>query len=75
MTKSPLVPLFQRGSFTEYCFNPSLQKHALSGVEGRGRGDFGNIAAAICNKLQIRHTIIVTSRVLKKDRNASRTSA
>jgi hypothetical protein len=30
--KSPFIPLFQRGSFLRYCFNPSLEK--------RGRGDF-----------------------------------
>jgi hypothetical protein len=38
--KSPSVPLFQRGNFSPVSSNPSLEKHALSVVEGRGRGDF-----------------------------------
>jgi hypothetical protein len=50
LVKSPFVPLFQRGNFLR---NPSLEKHALSVVEGRGRGDFGGSEAEI-----ILHTLV-----------------
>ena len=35
-TQIPLNPPFLKGE----SFNPSLEKHALSTVEGRGRGEF-----------------------------------
>ena len=38
--KSPLIPLFFKGGIFSWASNPSLEKHALSQVEGRGRGDF-----------------------------------
>ena len=38
--KSPSIPLFQRENFFEFFFNPSLVKHVLSAVEGRGKGRF-----------------------------------
>jgi hypothetical protein len=37
--KSPSVPLFQKEELSGYGSNPSLEKHALSQVEGKGRGD------------------------------------
>jgi hypothetical protein len=42
LTNSNLpLSLFQRGNFLgTFVFTPSLKKHALSNVEGRGRGDF-----------------------------------
>jgi hypothetical protein len=40
--KSPLIPLFQRGNFVRYCFNPSLEK--------RGRGDFDPNATEIIKR-------------------------
>ena len=43
----PPFPLFKGGIFFGTNFNPSLEKHALSIVEGRGRGDFGATDAAI----------------------------
>jgi hypothetical protein len=49
--KSPAVPLFQRGNFLRYCFNPSLEKHALSVVEGRGRGDFWGVRRELFGEL------------------------
>jgi hypothetical protein len=49
--KSPFIPLFQRGNFLRYCFNPPLEKHALSSeVEGRGRGDFDPNATEIIQR-------------------------
>ena len=33
-------PFFQKGEFLLQEIDPSLEKHALSIVEGRGRGDF-----------------------------------
>jgi hypothetical protein len=38
--KSPLLPPFSKEEFSRKNLNPSLKKHALSTVEGRGRGDF-----------------------------------
>jgi hypothetical protein len=38
VTKSPPSPFF-KGEFSPENFNPSLEKHALSRVEGRGRRD------------------------------------
>jgi len=39
--KSPSIPLFKGGIISVGAgTNPSIEKHALSGVEGRGRGDF-----------------------------------
>jgi hypothetical protein len=43
----PSCPPFLKGEFSPWDFNPSLEKHALSRVEGRGRGDFGRNAAGI----------------------------
>jgi hypothetical protein len=42
--KSPSIPLFQRGKFAPNS-NPSLEKHVLSAVEGRGKGRFGDAVA------------------------------
>jgi len=47
--KSPFVPLFQRDGFLFRILNPSLEKHALSQVEGRGRGDFEGTAEEFCD--------------------------
>jgi hypothetical protein len=38
--KSPFCPPFSKGEFSPWASHPSLEKHALSRVEGRGRGDF-----------------------------------
>jgi hypothetical protein len=38
--KSPSVTPFSKGDFSSSNFNPSLEKHALSAAEERGRGDF-----------------------------------
>jgi len=34
--KSPSVPLFSKGEVSLQDYNPSLEKHALSEVEGEG---------------------------------------
>jgi hypothetical protein len=49
--KSPLVPLFQRGEISKGMLTPSLEKHVLSVVEGRGRGDFWVNQAGISSEL------------------------
>ena len=43
MVEAALTPLspFSKGEVSFQDSNPSLEKHALSVVEGRGRGDFG----------------------------------
>jgi hypothetical protein len=38
-TQIPLNPPFPKGEFSPWDSNPSLEKHALSLVEGRGRED------------------------------------
>jgi hypothetical protein len=39
-TQIPLNPPFSKGEVSLQDANPSLEKHVLSAVEGRGRGDF-----------------------------------
>ena len=43
--KSPFVPLYQKGDLPNEKNFPSLKKHALSSVEGRGQGRFSTRAA------------------------------
>src|SRR5205823_4749194 len=50
LRSNPPCPLFQRGNFSWTILNPSLEKHALSIVEGRGRGDFGRAAREFCGE-------------------------
>src|SRR5881409_4453912 len=50
LRSNPPCPLFQRGNFSWTILNPSLEKHALSIVEGRGRGDFWRNGAGIISE-------------------------
>jgi hypothetical protein len=62
--KSPSVTLvsgphtpFSKGEFFPVRSNPSLEKHALSVVEGRGRGDFGrNEVGELCGEFLTQDT-------------------
>src|SRR5947208_7866801 len=51
LRSNPPCPLFQRENFSWTILNPSLQKHALSIVEGRGREDFGRATRECCREL------------------------